>query len=56
MHLEQIRLAWEEHADGYDRALTATDMRAAEVALQMAGVTAGTRLLDVASGPPCLCG
>lgn len=51
VNLEQTRQAWEIHAEGYDRALTATDMRAAEEALRMAGVAPGMRLLDIAAGP-----
>ncbi len=53
-NLEQTRQAWEAYAEGYDRALTATDMRAAEEALRLAGVRAGTRLLDIAAGPGAL--
>ncbi len=50
-NLEQTRQAWEKHAEGYDRALTAADMRAAEAALRMVQVGPGTRLLDIAAGP-----
>ncbi len=50
-NLEQTREAWDAHAEGYDQALTATDMRAAEEALRMAGVAPGMRLLDIAAGP-----
>ncbi len=47
---EQSRDRWEACTDGYDRLLTATDMRAAEEALRRAGVDAGARLLDIAAG------
>jgi len=50
MNLEQTQQAWERHAEGYDKALTATDMQAANEALRMAGVSAGARLLDIAAG------
>jgi ubiquinone/menaquinone biosynthesis C-methylase UbiE len=50
-NLEQTRQAWEACAEAYDRALTATDMRAAEEALRMANVGPGMRLLDIAAGP-----
>jgi ubiquinone/menaquinone biosynthesis C-methylase UbiE len=52
--LEQTQQAWERHAEGYDKALTATDMLAAQEALRMAGVSAGARLLDIAAGPGAL--
>jgi ubiquinone/menaquinone biosynthesis C-methylase UbiE len=48
---EQTREAWERSAEAYDRVLTATDMRAAERALELARVGPATRLLDVAAGP-----
>ncbi len=53
-NLEQTRQAWDECAEAYDRALTATDARAAEAALRLAGVHAGMRLLDIAAGPGAL--
>ncbi len=53
-NLEQMREAWEACAEAYDRALTATDMRAAEEALRLAGVRAGMRFLDIAAGPGAL--
>lgn len=49
-HLEQSRQAWEEYAEAYDSALTPTTSRAAEKALEAAGVRRGDRLLDVAAG------
>jgi ubiquinone/menaquinone biosynthesis C-methylase UbiE len=54
LNLEQTRQAWEECAEAYDRALTDTDMRAAERALYLSNVHRGVRLLDIGAGPGAL--
>jgi ubiquinone/menaquinone biosynthesis C-methylase UbiE len=53
--IEDTRAAWDRIAEGYDRFVTPTDGWALpQEALRRAGVGAGTRFLDVASGSGAL--
>ena len=52
--LEQTRNAWNNIAAGYDQFVTSTHLSISEEALQLAGVRAGARFLDVASGSGAL--
>lgn len=47
---EQMRVAWDKFAAGYDQAVTPFGMRIAEDALQRVDVRPGMQLLDVAAG------
>lgn len=51
---EQIRNAWDGIADGFDRHVTPHNFQLAEDALRLAGLSAGTRFLDVAAGSGAL--
>lgn len=52
---EQIRVAWDRLAAGYDELVTPTGNRVlAEIALRRTGLQPGMRLLDVASGSGAL--
>jgi ubiquinone/menaquinone biosynthesis C-methylase UbiE len=48
--LEQTRNAWNNIATGYDEFVTSTHILLAEEGLQLAGLRAGMRFLDVAAG------
>jgi ubiquinone/menaquinone biosynthesis C-methylase UbiE len=52
--LEQTPAAWDAIAAGYDQYVTDHNMRLAEQTLDLAGVRAGTRFLDVAAGTGAL--
>jgi ubiquinone/menaquinone biosynthesis C-methylase UbiE len=52
--LEQTRNAWNNIATGYDEFVTSTHILLAEEGLQLAGLRAGMRLLDVAAGSGAL--
>lgn len=51
---EQIRAAWDQLAEGYDKLLTPRNMPLAEKALQRVGLRSDMRLLDVAPGTGAL--
>jgi hypothetical protein len=56
---EQMRVAWDKVAAGYDEFVTPTYFSLGAEALRRAGLRPGMRLLDVASGSRCresLCG
>lgn len=48
--IEQTREAWDRQAESYDHTFTPVLTVVASQALTLAGVTTGTRLLDIASG------
>lgn len=51
---EQIRAGWDAIADGFDEHLTPLNMAHGEQVLRRAGLTAGTRFLDIAAGSGAL--
>ena len=51
---EQTRTAWDGIAAGYDKFITPSNMALAEDTLRRAGLSPGTRLLDVAAGSGAL--
>jgi ubiquinone/menaquinone biosynthesis C-methylase UbiE len=52
--LEEIRNKWNDIAAGYDKFVTSTHLFLSEEALQLAGLRAGMRFLDIAAGSGAL--